>query len=115
LAVVEIKNWFVPQWLNAERTKEKITKKFAATFGPEWIKLLILTPAVRFQDDARDLLVDGNFKIERVDALPGSHPDGAGMYPKDTVEQTEYRVLEARSIEQMKRILEKYFLDGVVE
>lgn len=109
LAVVELKNWFAPQWLDAERTKEKITKKFARSLGSEWIKLLILTPAVKFQDDARDLLVQGNYKIERVDALPGSHPDGAGAYPKDTVEESLYRRLEARSIEQMKRVLEKYF------
>jgi hypothetical protein len=111
LAVVEIKNWFVPQWLNAERTEQKITKKFEKVYGSEWIKLLILTPAVRFQDSARDLLVQGNFKIERVDELPGSHPDDAGAYPRDTVEETLYKALEARSIEQMKRVLEKYFLE----
>src|SRR5712664_78763 len=105
LAVIELKNWFTPQWLDAKSTERKITKKFGKTFGPEWIKLLVLTPAVNFQDDAKDLLVQGNFKIERVDELPGSHPNGAGTYLRDTVEETEYRVYEARSIEQMKRIL----------
>ena len=111
LAVIELKNWFAPQWLDEKRTEQKIIKKFAKALGPEWIKLLILTPAVNFQDEARDLLVQGNFKIERVDALPGSHPDGAGAYPRDTVEETEFKVLEARSVEQMKRILWKYFLE----
>ena len=110
LVVAEVKNWFAPQWLNVERTEEKLTKKFERFYGSEWTKLLVLTESVHFNDEARDFLAQWGFHIERVSELPGSHPENAGSYPKHTVKDSLYRVLEARSIEQMKRILEKYFL-----
>jgi hypothetical protein len=120
LVPVEVKNWFAPQVLDIERFLEKIGNKFmlyAASkkvadiliphLGDRFVKLLVLTDAVQFADEVREIL--SGYRVERVDKLPFPQPEGLAVYEKDGVPASVWEALEARIVEQMVAILKRVF------
>ncbi len=119
---VEVKNWSVPQWLDAKRFEEKIGKKFKwfgeieANIRDHWIpsfnfpgedrawelskfkriNLLILTKAVQFTEEIADK-VYANYRVERVDPI------------EPVSSQAQWKEIEERVVAQIVAILERVF------
>jgi len=90
------------------------TKKVADVLipnpGDRFVKLLVLTDAVQFADEIREML--SGYRVERVDKLPFPQPEGLAVYEKDGVPAPVWEALEARIVAQMVTILEKVFYDA---
>ncbi len=122
IVTVEVKNWHVAQWLDFDRTWNKVFKKYVSEIATQvviedrdphpndtWVHLLIATPEVHFTPEAQNLLNAFRFTIERVDKLPVPLEEGFETNPYEGVPMDVWRDYEDTAVRQMTEILKRVF------
>lgn len=99
--VGEFANLLGAKW-DLEKLKDKVGDKF--------VKLVVCTDAIQFNDEAQRWLERWDFRVERVENAPFAHKDTSPIHDKYSVPESAYKAIEDRIVEQCVKILERVLL-----